>query len=74
MNKAVGKYLNEHKDECSHDFYRSKHYVQLQNMAKGTVWHGKIVSVCKDCGVNISKYRLVEIKTKDEYLRGLEYG
>lgn len=72
MNK-VKEYLEAHKNECRHDRYRNRHYVQLQNMKKDTVWHGKIIQKCEDCGVDISCYNLVQIKTKDEYLRGLEY-
>ncbi len=62
------------KGACTHDKFRAKNYVQLQNMEKGTVWHGKIIESCPDCGQDISKYRLVEIKNHQEYMRGLKYG
>lgn len=74
MNKSVEKYLNAHKGECRHDRYRSIHYNQLSKLSKKTVWHGKIIQRCEDCGADISPYRLVSVKTKDEYMDSLKYG
>lgn len=65
--------MNSNND-CIHSMYRNRKYVQLQNMKRNTVWHGMIAQTCGQYGEDISKYKLVEVKTKDEYLRGLKYG
>jgi len=59
------------KGACNHNMYRNIHYSQLNSIPKKAVWHGKIVQSCQECGRNISKYALVEIKTQSEYLQGL---
>jgi len=60
------------KDRCTHEAYRNKHHIQLQNMDRGTVWYSAVIQTCKDCGADISQYRLVEIKNHREYLKGLK--
>ncbi len=69
MNQSVNKYLEKHA--CNHDRYYTKQYAKLGELSKKVVWHGKIIHECEDCGEDLSSYRLVEVKDKDEYIRGL---
>jgi len=57
---------------CNHDRYRNKHYQQKGSIHRDIVWRGQIVDKCEDCGEDISKYRLMPVKTANEYIKGLD--
>ena len=54
---------------CSHNHYRSDEFQQLNKVSKDIVWTGRIVQECRDCKDDISKYKLVPVMTKNQYLR-----
>ena len=59
-------------NKCNHDKYRGKNWMSHPAAMKDpNICHiGMIVQECEDCGMDISKYKRVPVKTADEYMAG----
>jgi len=61
---------------CKHDFYKQGSHLTADNALKSikagiNCWMSKVISNCQDCGADLSKHKVVEVKTADKYLREL---
>ena len=70
------------KPVCGHEIYKQGRHMtatkalrMISNKKSNIVWMGQAITNCEICGEDLTKYpAIVEVKTKDEYLKGLSYG
>ncbi len=77
MNQSVDKYLDTHapdKKQCTHEMYNNDNYEFNGKRLKSTVWRGLRIEFCETCGKDVSNFNFVPVKTKNEYMRRLDYG
>jgi hypothetical protein len=58
---------------CKHNHYRKNQYCTLENAYIGmrqnkVAWIGMRVKNCKDCGADLSEYKIVPYKSPEQYL------
>jgi hypothetical protein len=68
--------------ECSHERYKSGHYMTgaritrvTSDHKKNTIcWYSARISHCEDCGADISLHDIHEVKTAEQYLASIGYA
>jgi len=60
-------------NKCTHEFYKTNNFMQYEKAVKdpNICWTGMIEKTCKDCGQDIGFARRVQVKTVDQYMRGI---
>lgn len=56
---------------CLHNKYRGDNWMSAPAALKNTniAWMGMVVKTCEDCGMDISKFQRVQVKTAEQCLR-----
>ena len=61
---------------CKHKRYKNGGYLTASNALKAMkvgriAWMGITIKNCEDCGADLSKHKVVQVKTADQYLGGI---